>query len=217
MIISVQLQYVHGKGNSVGQNVTKSASGLFHFGLFLALRSGHHAFRRGMSPCRFWPVERRLERQHVLALGRCGRGNGGGEGMSQHRQESREARLTQRAHSLDGSVGLCVPDLRSVCPRTLLERLRRFPLLAVSLEEDPTGAPPPFAPSRGSWCIPAAAPVNRRSRRAATMSVRRSHHPATAHAAPSHSAPTKHSSITALGQHRKTTPKRTPSSRKADQ
>jgi hypothetical protein len=75
--------------------------------------------------------------------------------MPEHHPERHQARLAQ-------PWGLGVPDLRSVCPRTLLERRRRFPLLAVSLEEVPAGVPSPFVPPRGSWRTPAAAPVKGR-------------------------------------------------------
>ena len=75
--------------------------------------------------------------------------------LERHRKRDR-ARLTQ-------PFGLCVPDLRSVAPRTLFERRGHDPLLAVSLEEDPMGFPCPIAPSRGSWRTPAAAPVKRRT------------------------------------------------------
>jgi hypothetical protein len=77
--------------------------------------------------------------------------------MPEHHPERHQARLAQ-------PWGLGQPDLRSVCPRTLLERLRRFPLLAVSLEEDPTGAPSPCVPPRGPWRTPAAASVKGRVR-----------------------------------------------------
>jgi hypothetical protein len=83
--------------------------------------------------------------------------------MPEHHPERHEARLSRRAQSLDGWVGLSTPDLRSVCPggwaRDLLERLRSFPLLAVSLEEVPAGVPSPFVPPRGPWRTPAAVPV----------------------------------------------------------
>jgi hypothetical protein len=45
---------------------------------------------------------------------------------------------------------------------SLLERRCHDPLLAVSLEEVLDGSRSPFVPPRGSWCIPAAAPVKGR-------------------------------------------------------
>jgi len=70
--------------------------------------------------------------------------------------------------------------------RSLSERHQPSP---VALAEAPVGAPSPFAPPRGSWRTPAAAPVKGRSRRAATVSGRRPHHPATAVAATSRRRP----------------------------
>jgi hypothetical protein len=58
----------------------------------------------------------------------------------------------------------CPEHLRFV--RSLSERRRRFPLLAVALAEVPVGVPAPFVPPRGSWRIPAAASVKGRCRQA---------------------------------------------------
>ena len=148
----------------------------------------------------------RLERQHELAPGRCGRGNGGGVGMPEDHPERHEARLSQ-------PFVLFAPDLRSVCPRALLERLRRFPLLAVSLEEDPmTGVPSPCVPPRGSWRTPAATPVKGRSSRPGGWGLnhrRRSHHPATAAVATSRTAlpRSNHSSMAAQTRSRLANPR----------
>jgi hypothetical protein len=54
--------------------------------------------------------------------------------------------------------------------RSLSERRRRFPLLAVSLAEVPAGEASPFVPPRGSW-RPAAASVKGRCRRASELAV----------------------------------------------
>lgn len=69
----------------------------------------------------------------------------------------------------------------SLPARSLSERHRHDPLLAVSLEEGPMGAPSPCVPPRGSWRTPAAAPVKRRSRslarrRTALTNIGRSPH-----------------------------------------
>ena len=123
---------------------------------------------------------------------RVGAGGGGREEMREHRRE----RTAQT-------------DLRSVCHRRLRSRsvapqgacpsvITPSPM---ALEEVPTGAPSPYAPPRGSWCTPAAAPVKRRSRRAVTVSARPSHHPATAVAASSRSAskPSNHPNMATFG------------------